>query len=296
MTSRKDTVSAKARFRKAAAVLLVGGVAAFSIGCVLYFLGVGRESILSQKGSDWSDFGQFIGGFSGSLISLCALAAVAYNLVLQAEELEETQKQMRAQAAAMAQQAFDSVFFQLLTRFSAVRDSVSYKSVSRRASLDDPSTITIDTGLEAFRCIYSDLAKEFQRGPGDLDRLTYLQRGFEALYEAHESLLGPYFRTLYHVFKFIDRNSSLTEEQKADYANMARAQLSNIELCVLFYDGLTTLAAEFMPLIVRYGILKHVNPETLLDPQDRIDLSLYRPEAFLSTDERRKLTGIKVAP
>ena len=61
---------------------------------------------------------------------------------------------------------------------------------------------------------------------------------------------------------------------------MARAQLSDVELCVIFYDGVTDLAVKFKPLIEKYGILKHVNAGHLLIEDDRRNLSLYARSAF----------------
>jgi hypothetical protein len=106
------------------------------------------------------------------------------------------------------------------------------------------------------------------------------------MYDWHESELGPYFRTLYHIFKFLHSAAHLTPQQKIDYANIARAQLSDIELCVIFYDGLTDLATKFKPLVERYGILKHVNEGKLLHPSDKANESLYKRSAFQSQAER----------
>ena len=118
------------------------------------------------------------------------------------------------------------------------------------------------------------------------DRLPYLRQTFRVLYRRHEQDLGPYFRTLYHIFKFVHGEAQLSAQQKINYANIARAQLSDVELHVIFYDGLTDLAEKFKPLIEQYGILKHIHAGSLLHPSDKLNESLYAPSAFQSQEER----------
>ena len=106
------------------------------------------------------------------------------------------------------------------------------------------------------------------------------------IYTTYENMLGPYFRTLYHVFKFVDGQASLDEQEKVDYANIARAQLSRFEIALLFYNCLTPFGGGFKPLIEKYGILKHVNDADLANLAHRTDPTLYRPTAFMSQERR----------
>jgi hypothetical protein len=115
---------------------------------------------------------------------------------------------------------------------------------------------------------------------------------FRPSYKLNEPSLGPYFRTLYHVFKLIDRQAFLSEQEKIDYANIARAQLSRFELALLFYDVLTPYGTEFKPLIEKYGILKHLEALDLPNTNHKTNSSLYSPTAFMSQDERRAHAGV----
>jgi Putative phage abortive infection protein len=189
----------------------------------------------------------------------------------------------------MAQQAFDSAFFNLLERFSQVRDSVKldYEVPTLLPERGVEIRTVTAKGRDAIERMMSD--RVFERSgmdPNSPDRLAFLQSIFKEMYDLHESELGPYFRTLYHIFKFVDHGPKLTEQQKIDYANIARAQLSDVELFVIFYDGLTDLAAKFKPLIVHYGILKHVNPRRLFHPSDKTNELFYPRRAFQSQEER----------
>jgi hypothetical protein len=240
----------------------------------------------SQDGADWGAFGEFMGGFSGSLISVVTLIALAYNIRLQAADLAATRAYARSQAATMSQQAFDSVFFNLLERFSEVRDSVEQERSELVTDRAQPTSrfVTV-SGRAAFNELCQSLVSALRATPDPNNRLLFIQTTFDTIYRLSESELGPYFRTLYHIFKYI-HNSSLTPQQKIDYANIARSQLSDVELCVLFYDGLTDKADHFKPLIEEYGILKHINPARLAIEDDKRNVALYHPNAFRSQEER----------
>ena len=71
-----------------------------------------------------------------------------------------------------------------------------------------------------------------------------------------------YFRSLYHIFKFI----SLSEFQdKQFYANLVVAQLSSYELALLFYNCLTSYGNEkFKPLIEQFGVLENLDTNLAL--------------------------------
>jgi hypothetical protein len=63
--------------------------------------------------------------------------------------------------------------------------------------------------------------------------------------------------------------------------------LSSVELCLLFYSGVTGEGKEgFRPLIERYGLLKHVAQLDLLSP-DHMEMDFYSKDAFLGYEERR---------
>ncbi len=67
---------------------------------------------------------------------------------------------------------------------------------------------------------------------------------------------------LYNIFKFIDKSEI---KNKHFYSNLVRAQLSNHELSILFYNSLSQYGSEkFSPLIVKYSVLKNMPQSVLL--------------------------------
>lgn len=78
------------------------------------------------------------------------------------------------------------------------------------------------------------------------------------IYEAGgEAILGPYFRSLYHLFKLIDRQPDLSNEVKREYANVARAHLNADDLILLAVNGCSEPGAGFRTYIEQFGLLKH---------------------------------------
>ena len=124
--------------------------------------------------------------------------------------------------------------------------------------------------------IRSQLAELVQRFPnakrGDFINttdLTAIDASYTKFYTRFGSIIGHYFRTLYNLIKFIHK-SGLEKTDKKFYTNLVRAQLSQHELALLFYNCLSHYGNDrFLPLVKEYELMKHL---TGVYPQD---LELY---------------------
>jgi len=81
---------------------------------------------------------------------------------------------------------------------------------------------------------------------------------YEKIYGLNEQTLGPYFRSLYHLFKRID-SSGLPDVRKVQYANIGRATLGPDELFLLMLNCAVPKNREFRRLVEEYGLLKHMS-------------------------------------
>lgn len=75
-----------------------------------------------------------------------------------------------------------------------------------------------------------------------------------------------YFRHLYRIFKYIDK-SPLINDDRYEYAAIARAQLSEYELLMLFYNGLNVNDEgqyKFKDFIEIYSLLNNLNKGKLV--------------------------------
>lgn len=226
----------------------------------------------------WGEFGDYVGGVLNPILSFFALIALLFTIRIQVKELKISTRELRKSAEAFEQQNFESTFFQLLRRVGWLAEATKMGNV---------------TGREALKWIFLEhLKKEYyepisKKSGNTADAAI---KAYELLYQRHHDVLGHYFRTLYHLFTFVDK-SRLTKQDKETYANIARAQLSTYELCLLFYNGASIHGAGFKSLIEKYGVLKHVYDEALFSPTDKSSNVLYHPSAFMGREDRERYYG-----
>ena len=149
------------------------------------------------------------------------------------------------------------------------------------------------TGRYVFQNLYqTKLAYKYNIEVGNKDINERPIASYKLFFSDYHHLLAHYFRVLYHIFKFID-TSQLSEDDKSNYANIARAQLSSYELCLMFYNGIYGEGkVGFKPLIEKYGILKHLDTTLLLNPEHRDNRMFYNETAFLGRSDRATIHGV----
>jgi hypothetical protein len=90
-----------------------------------------------------------------------------------------------------------------------------------------------------------------------------LMKIYDHYYQLHQSDLGHYFRNLYYIVRYIEK-SNIRKSQKTEFIKMLRSQLSNYELLLLAYNGLSSYGEKFYTYIEKYHLLKSLNNETKL--------------------------------
>jgi len=227
-------------------------------------------------------FGDMFGAVN-ALFSGLAFIGVIFAILLQSKELKLQRKelkftrkelkgqklQLEAQNKTFEKQNFENTFFELLRLHNEITNSIDL--------VDKIGIIT--KGRDCFKVFYNRLKKTWGRniapyqGNDEAERINNTYLGF---YNEYQSEIGHYFRSLYNIVKFVD-NSEI--ENKRLYTNLIRAQLSSYELTLLFYNTLSDMGREkFMPLIVKYSLLKTLPQNELLNPPDHI--VLYDSNAF----------------
>lgn len=78
--------------------------------------------------------------------------------------------------------------------------------------------------------------------------------------------LDHYFRYLYRILVYIDQSDLVTESEKYDYAAILRAQLSEYELLILFFNGLTDKGKhKAKPLFEKYSLFNNLRTDELVN-------------------------------
>jgi hypothetical protein len=133
---------------------------------------------------------------------------------------------------------------------------------------------TIENPVQGRDC-FRRLFRYYSQTAKDEVGIENLRQKYAIFYEKYGHEVGHYFRTLYNLVKLVERS---TVEDKRFYTNIIRAQLSDQELALLFYNCLSMYGSQkFKPLVEKYALLKNMPPQTLINPEHR---NLYSPTAF----------------
>lgn len=235
---------------------------------------------------DLSNFGQYLGGTSGILISI--IVAIAALLAYY-----EQRRQIQLFEHANHKQSVENTFFQLLKYHEDIVKSMDISTVT----LTPP--IHYYQGRNAFKTLYSIFQDNFYKETmvvfigndltepvtdakkqkiTDVINKAYVE--FDKTYQPH---LGYYFRNLYYIITLIDRDNVLNESEKNFYIKMLRAHLSTYEILLLFYSSLSERGNKnAKPLIEKYHLFKHIEvfKDKLLDQDNCDHMYLFRPSAY----------------
>ncbi len=214
-------------------------------------------------------FGDFIGGFIGSIFSLLGVILfyvalteqrkdfarnqTALKLQLQAFqqqvkefeaqkiELSETRKIYEQQNKTMKVQQFDSNFYSLLNVFRQQRDDFNKKRIFFR-----------DLCVELKNRVNSD-------GGSFVKRFENSCFHYVALYHENQEKLSLYFMSVYRLVKIINTSENLTELEKESYHKIVRSLLSKEELLLLYYNYQSAFGKKPLPIILKHDYLKHLS-------------------------------------
>lgn len=160
------------------------------------------------------------------------------------DELAGQKQQMELQNAGLRKQAFERTFFSVLQALHSFINDISgpfrKNGGAPRSGRDQlayicqqMTAVSISAGREA----------------------SVAASRYEASYTRHADDLGPYFRQIYNLLKFVE-NSDV--EDKKTYTDILRAQLSESELVLIALTCATPRGRNLKDLADRYNLLKHL--------------------------------------
>ncbi|MBT0571762.1 putative phage abortive infection protein [Curvibacter sp. CHRR-16] len=216
-----------------------------------YFCNALQTTPVIEIGS-WGTFGDYVGGLMNPLISLFTLIVAIKVWELQKTELRETQEALKEQGKTAEQQRQEQRFFDLLTLYQRVEDSVSMFLHEEKVEI---------RGKAAFASWVFNMPKdvknllEFQ---GNKSSMECLIQGGKVPWREHQPNLtyNHYFRIVYRILSEAD---SLLGDQQYRYMKLFRAQLNRPQLEIIALNILLDDEGKKMiPLVEKYGLLKHL--------------------------------------
>lgn len=221
---------------------------------IIPYITIFSKAEVSTDGAHWANFGEYIGGVLSPIFAFAALIALLYSISIQSNELNKSVNALQNQNKIIERQNFEATFFQMM-RF--------YNEIVQQLRITKPDDITERGAIEGKAAITYLLKKlnffHKVKYPGKEETvISRLNNDYEAIYQEYGNYIGHYFRMIYNILKFIN-NSKLDNAEKIFYTNILRAQLSQDELVLIFYNSISNYGKEKMlPLVKKYNLLKHI--------------------------------------
>jgi hypothetical protein len=302
MTKGKQEIS---KFEKntigIAIFFAICGILTFIVSIFAFKNGYTFDSNYKIYSDRFGDFGSFIGGVVGAIWSLVSvilfyitLRLQRQELALQRQDLELTRDELKGQKLELEKantfsyiQQFDTKFFQLLALHKDITNSI-YIDKTSRTYFDMEN----ESGVHFFQQLALKISRIFYKNEYPIDEFGVVETSdrlittYYKAYHQYKAVLSHYFRNLYYVVNFIDQSKILSDDQKKDYAKILRAQLSQYELVILAYNGMTRYGANFYPLINKYEMLKSIDFELFTPPNYFV--KIIKPEVLTEKYEHLK--------
>ncbi len=236
-----------------------------------------------------SQFGDFFGGFVGTIFSILSVFLLIYTILHQNKESKKTALETnffrmidyhnqnvnqlkiphldstRRDDFSEGRRAFVQFKIQIHRLFEIVREvkNEKYYQLTEEQIADivyiifyygiDGSWVSfIESKLERYAPISNELASNIQ---AKINLNPNLKIG-----RTNQTNLSTYFRNMYNAIKMVDESKFLAESEKKELIKIYRAQLSNPELYVLFFNVLSRFGKKWKEnkYITTYQLLKNI--------------------------------------
>ena len=224
---------------------------------------------LQINAEKFGQFGDFIGGVSGSFWALAGVFLFYKALTEQRKDFATNKKALDSQVKALESQ---------ISEFEAQRKELAlsrkiYEEQSKTLKIQQfessfysffeiylkikEKLVNIENKNDHFEQIFNQLSESYN--PSDIISNNHrnMVQKYEEIFEERRGSLSHYFKAFYRLIKMIE-NSNLEEQHKIFYAKIIRSQLTDYEQLVLYYNSHTNYGMKAKFLILKYNILKHI--------------------------------------
>jgi hypothetical protein len=259
-------------------------------------------------------FGDFFGGVLNPLLSFMALLGVLYTIRTQGQELKEAREETRIanriqdkQTAVFERQNFESVFFRLIDVHARTAERIRDNTGSFGANGFQAAVREV---LLQYRYACEDSAQAQRKTPKpqyaaikpeiSSDQQLLLQAFEEGVEGEIRVLLSQYYRNMYQILKLVDGFKMFSGDQQTgrrsprmirmeyfhrrQYSNILRAQLSDDELKLMFFNCITPYGAGLKAYVEQYSLLKHLQVSKFLNGNKAL-FDLYEDTAYADYED-----------
>lgn len=226
----------------------------------------------NEKGySAFGQFGDYFGGILNPLLAFFNIALIVYYQkvsILKSSDKDVIFRMLELQSKIVAS-------FELRTKQKLSLNKEEKSTNSNPDNNEESSEHEeVNSGLRSFwifdkeiKTRYQrlrDLVKNDEQGPHERtpeQRLDLLREAYDKYYHGNfrKQYLGHYFRNLYLIFKTINESEAFSQKEKLQYAKIVRAQMSHLELKLLYLNCQIEDGSHFKKYIAHYGILEWIS-------------------------------------
>lgn len=266
------------------------------IGLICFFSIIFRDEYYSYGGNIdtalASNFGDFIGGFVGTIFSIIGVLLIILTLIYQIIENRKTA--ITNQFFKMLDYHYENINNIHIKGIQPLKDNPKkYEKVDNRRAfvifklqlqvlLQKVEEINIRKRLNfskddiidiAYIAFYYGIDNEWSEfSESKLKKYDpYSQEIYNELLEfkrssdkkvgrTNQTSLSAYYRNMYNAIKLIDESCFLTKKEKKNYVKIFRAQLSNPELYVLFFNLASRFGQKwkYNNYVIKYEFIKNL--------------------------------------
>ena len=230
-------------------------------------------NLFANKTSNFGEWGDFFGGVLNPLLTFLMFMGLLVTIVIQQTELRESRLELKRSADALIEQSeslkkqnFESTFFQMLTIHNGIVNSIDL--------LKDGN---VTRGRDCFNAFYTRLNKIYRENKGKANgkhsEESVVSLSYDLFWKDHQTELGHYYRYLYNIVRFVKETNFVD----GPYLRLVRAQLSDQELLLLFYNCVSKNGGNFTALVEEFSLLDNLPRIRFLDKSHE---SMLKPSAF----------------
>ncbi len=234
----------------------------FSVGIFLFvtwflYKDISIKEIINKIEKD--PFGDTFNGIAGPflMLGMAILTFLAFyaQIIFNKKQLEFNKVVMDFNE----RQELASGFFDFYNLHLKILDTFTFESTD----IEHPFSYN---GKHYFKGIYKQLIKYFKEfnKQGESKDKSALD-AYKKLFNDELNYHGPYYSSLFHLFRFIEKEADL-QESKKQYFDFLSSSLSQYELVFIYYNFQTDYSKNLMEILKRnqYDIFEHFDKSFLL--------------------------------
>lgn len=259
---------------------------------VIYFCNFNTEF---GNQENFGDFGSYIGGIFGTLISGCSIILLyrtyknqlelsKKQLALSKTQLALSERQNYIAEKQIIESSMTSIMSMRLTLLASLEGSLEV-SVSTDNPTGKPNIFTgIDYIKELKKYLFSEVEKLRETGPSKNKEVYFfpnVKTVYESVFTTRREVFEYYLKYLYHVLQQIDNLPLKTHQEKSVYSDLFKIQLTESEIFLLFFSSIAIKDRDdtMVLLLDNYGLLDQLK-------YNRLDYVVYLMDKFFPKTDK----------